>query len=546
MNENELIVTKWLSGETYGCLIPISTYIDDLVDEKFRKSYKKEKPKYIFQFRFHENRRLYEKINYSNFGFVFIDIDRDDNPGLSSSKLKEIISGLPFTFLTNYSTNGGIHAVFRTDLLNKINQDNDSIEIIYKSGWAQISNYLLNMYGIITDQQSIALNQPMNLGNDSNPFINWECSEYIIDLNRLWIKLPEQEIDESELRDEYLMDWAYNSFKSNKGIMKLPFYLADKNNGIPISYTENIQFNPDKHVFIEHLDKGKILKYQFRNRNNTLAYNNVGFNVINYNFSSEIKIKRKKRTRFLIKYLLDFIHVNRNRKIIIMDYDENILIYNLIKAASKALFEIPFAVWEVNRVYWCVTNRIKDGVFKWKFKNKKTITVTKREFYCDMKSDEKPLPYYLRQIQECKTEYKNYVNSKIVNKLINKKNKKEMVLELIKQGKSKSSAYEFLNHNPVVRSRKVDFPVIHKYISPSSHRVDNLEFQPFVRNNVISNLVVQIIIKKTSKRDLIMQAVINLKNSGSKVTQKLISGITGININTVKTHWKNIKTDLLN
>ena len=163
-----------------------------------------------------------------------------------------------------------------------------------------------------------------------------------------------------------------------------------------------------------------------------------------------------------------------------------------------------------------------------------------------MKSDEKPLPYYLRQIQECKTEYKNYVNSKIVNKLINKKNKKEMVLELIKQGKSKSSAYEFLNHNPVVRSRKVDFPVIHKYISPSSHRVDNLEFQPFVRNNVISNLVVQIIIKKTSKRDLIMQAVINLKNSGSKVTQKLISGITGININTVKTHWKNIKTDLLN
>lgn len=553
MQPQFVLGTRFLSKMKYGDTVTVEDYLKSLSDPSLRPLDKDDKPKFIFQFIFRYNRRKYDLIERPNHGLVYVDIDQKHNRGFLSEEIKRLVTQLPFVYMADHSTNGGLHVWCRTDIGSY--WIDDSIEeqrVLYNSLFMQISAEILSRFGIVTDEDSMAMNQVANLGYDESPYLNPECSEFKLDFSNLWQKPEPLEHAGKEHYDKNEVGNIYSQI--DRGLLYLNAFVACKKTGMPVPFVEGLQFDQNEHVFINHISRQQLETLPFLNEAKTLAYSPEGFNSISYSFNESTRISTKKRTNLYTKFVLDLIHLNATggtkRR---LEIDEK-YIYNLIRALNQKYSKSKLSDFYLERIYYLVVTTLRNGTYKWKFKCRKSVTIDRRYFYLGMEEvlkkviaekDSKmsdKLKFYLLMLNQAKNRFKVKRETDLLRVYSNSGSRTQLVKQMVSDGISKSTAYEIIKRRQGARTTRVGVPVYEyiKTLPPSTLSISRLETQPCGRSSFIEPILGWLV--TASKTELIEWGINEIRGFGNIATQRAVSRITSVNINTVKYHWSKFES----
>lgn len=425
-------------------------------------------------------------------------VDLDVNPVEWKSVLKQ--DKYVYAIWNSFS-NTGLGLLFYSNIIQN--------SVDYKQVYKSISKYLKDNYGIKTDPKCSHYNRHNTISLDSDFYQNSNFKPFDLQI------IDDEVYEEIKLKvdDSIQLDIDYYEQLYEQFVEKESFYfrgiIFDKITNSYVKYTDDLVFDPSRHILQKNVDVDFIKNCKLKNKNNTYGKSNTDLACVKLFIYKGLQIPYGKRAKTLYSILYRIIGCNLVDN---KDITPN-LIYTYLNVFNN----------------FCVKTKTDKGV--------------------------KPIDYLL-PVDELNTMaqdiFKNYANNKV-----------KVNLERAKWVYTHNFFKEYLKNNPnntikdsktillkerfnILSGGKKDFiEEIHNTYPGLSVKeyceIISTEFQ--LEEN--SSYVYFHKYSKCSASDRTLNKIIEayeyLVQNGKKPTQKAISEKTDINLRTIKRYWKSIE-----
>jgi len=473
-------------------------------------------------------------------GFVFIDIDLKPEDNLEFTK--NLIHDLSFIKSTWVSFGGkGIGALAYCSWIK--NADD------YKLAYLSLTEYIKNNTGLELDPSCSHHHRYNTISFDENILIK----DNIISFNEL-IYVQSKSIN----YDKYIID---NSLIINPDFiydfMKLiedDFYFSQiitDLNGIPILYNKQLVFNPEIHKLSKYIKTDIISNFEYKNRNNTMAYSYQDFACSRINIQSEKYFAHGRRAKILTSLCINLLISNPLSK---YDFSKS-LIYNYLTCLNTRCVKfnpeknetpiyLPLSDEEINKLSSYIFQKFENKSVELKISTCKSIRTNDfdKQFlkenpdYIGNKHVKSLILKEINNIKNGKIKTNHVVClSELFEKYPNLSNEEYIEAYSIEQEISLSYSKEiFYKFKKVSSEYACDFNIY-------TYNHEHTKMIPFSNPNFIPKEETLSSDKHTPNDTKIQNAINDTYFTNKKITQNEIMERTGLSIITIKRYWSKYK-----